>query len=672
MKQLITITLLLLSTIFMQSNSFAGGGGSSGYVNPPAGMPACGSQSAPGQTACNATPICDINGYCGRTLSSYTRDTWSQLTNAFSNCGGSSGASIENNAFLTFTATASSISFDAYVYDCDASEAIQVMLFSSASCSSGPVTNLACVDKMYARNTPYNVSANGLVAGNNYYIMIDGFGGDVCSYTFVATSGVAQPISLNIPQNDTICAGESLAVTASGGLGTFDWSGGPGLGATTGATVTITPPATPGVYNYHVESTGTVSLCPSSMEYDFSITVIPNTATQFTQIPPICSGSPLTLPTVSNNGITGSWSPAANNTTTTMYYFTPNPGQCASTDSMQVSVIPSPSIYAGPDTVVCPNAPMVLTGSGGAIYSWSGGIQNGIPFIPTADGSYIVTGTSLDGCVGTDTIYIEIEDSIIPSFVPSVLEGCAPLEVTFAAPYDSTYTLNWTMEGTQLAGDTVTHSFTGSGCHDVTLKVTSQYGCAYTNTIDSLICVLPNPEVFFIPQPAQLDMTNSKSTMINNSKGAIRYVWNFGDGTPMDSTTNPVHIFPNEESGSYIVTLYGFNEMGCVDSMKVVVRVVEDVVFYIPNAFTPDGDEYNNVFKPIFFSGYDPHDYFFRVYNRWGQLIFESKDADYGWDGVYQQTGKLCQEGTYVWSIEFKTIENDERRKYQGHFTLLK
>lgn len=184
MKNFLLTTLALL---FMAATNYSFSIGGGDWVDPPAGMPDCAGQDAPGNTTCVATPICNLNGYCGTTASSYSADYWSQLNNAF--CG-----SIDNNAFLTFTANATNIAFDAYVYNCNDDEAIQIMIFKAADCGSGPVQNLVCVDEMYAQNNAYNVTASGLIPGEDYYIMIDGFAGDVCDYTFVASDGIATPI----------------------------------------------------------------------------------------------------------------------------------------------------------------------------------------------------------------------------------------------------------------------------------------------------------------------------------------------------------------------------------------------------------------------------------------------------------------------------------------------
>ncbi|MGB1508085.1 MAG: gliding motility-associated C-terminal domain-containing protein, partial [Crocinitomicaceae bacterium] len=84
----------------------------------------------------------------------------------------------------------------------------------------------------------------------------------------------------------------------------------------------------------------------------------------------------------------------------------------------------------------------------------------------------------------------------------------------------------------------------------------------------------------------------------------------------------------------------------------------------------PDGDEFNQIFQPVFTSGFDPYDFNLKIYNRWGQLVFESNDNNQGWDGTYG--GELVQDGLYTWKIEFKSISNDERFIHTGHVNLLK
>ena len=91
----------------------------------------------------------------------------------------------------------------------------------------------------------------------------------------------------------------------------------------------------------------------------------------------------------------------------------------------------------------------------------------------------------------------------------------------------------------------------------------------------------------------------------------------------------------------------------------------------MPNTFTPDGDDYNDEFKPIMTAGYDIYDYHLTIFNRWGEIVFESYNAAYGWDGTYGGQG-IVEDGTYVWQIEFGETMSDKRHKHRGHVTILK
>jgi gliding motility-associated-like protein len=100
------------------------------------------------------------------------------------------------------------------------------------------------------------------------------------------------------------------------------------------------------------------------------------------------------------------------------------------------------------------------------------------------------------------------------------------------------------------------------------------------------------------------------------------------------------------------------------------IQLNEEVIYYVPNSFTPDDDDYNPTFQPVFTSGYDPYDFTLVLFNRWGEIIFESHDASVGWDGTYN--GDPVQDGTYTWKIEFKTTATDERRVVLGQVNLIK
>ena len=100
--------------------------------------------------------------------------------------------------------------------------------------------------------------------------------------------------------------------------------------------------------------------------------------------------------------------------------------------------------------------------------------------------------------------------------------------------------------------------------------------------------------------------------------------------------------------------------------------MTEDVLYFVPNSFTPDGDDYNQTFKPVFTTGFDPYAYGLYIFDRWGEMIFESHDASVGWSGTYGVGNEIVQDGTYVWVIEFKATQSGQRKKINGHVNVLR
>ncbi len=97
----------------------------------------------------------------------------------------------------------------------------------------------------------------------------------------------------------------------------------------------------------------------------------------------------------------------------------------------------------------------------------------------------------------------------------------------------------------------------------------------------------------------------------------------------------------------------------------------DEIVFWVPNTFTPDNDQFNQNWHVVFYSGFDPFFFDLYLYNRWGELIWESHDVNAGWDGTYFN-GRKCPDGVYTWKIRFKTLNSDDKRTAVGHLNLLR
>ncbi|NOQ72458.1 MAG: PKD domain-containing protein [Crocinitomix sp.] len=346
-----------------------------------------------------------------------------------------------------------------------------------------------------------------------------------------------------------------------------------------------------------------------------------------------------------------------------------------------ITVNPSPivTIVSDPSpAVICLGETMTLTASGaggGGIYTWDHPMTNAVPFTPGLGiDNYIVTATDVNGCIGIGNINIEVEPLPNVAFEADILQGCDPLLVTFTNLTDLPgISCIWDFGDGGSTSDcgTVTHLYTGIGDFDVTLNVQSSAICGASATYSDYITVLKQPEAFFSPITNPIDIEDTRVEFDNASLYADYFEWKFGDGSAYSNEFEPVHVYPTLPNITYEIRLVASNSIGCADTAYATITVDDVITFFIPNVFTPDGDDFNEVFKPVMTSGYDPYDYHMVIYNRWGEILFESFDAAYGWNGTYRD-GKLAPDGVYVWHIEFGDTITDEKHEYHGHVTILK
>jgi gliding motility-associated-like protein len=267
--------------------------------------------------------------------------------------------------------------------------------------------------------------------------------------------------------------------------------------------------------------------------------------------------------------------------------------------------------------------------------------------------------------------YALINAALPPAFSASSTSGCAPQQITFNAQSSGSTDCVWSFsDGTVINGcSDVNHTFQFPGCFDVSLTSTVG-GCTATNTLTGYICVDALPSINFSPNPAQFSNSNQSVSFLNQSNGANNYIWDFGDGNTQIAL-NPTHYFTNTTNG-YTVTLTGISPLGCTATQTVFIDYEEGGGIYIPNSFTPDGDGYNQTFKPVLSINFDRYNYRMEIYNRWGELVFVTLNPDYGWDGSLGTEGRDVQDGTYIYKIVYKNPSNDRRKEIVGHVNLIR
>jgi len=509
--------------------------------------------------------------------------------------------------------------------------------------------------------------------------------------TFIITVDPLPNVTVNDP---SICVGQTVTLTA-GGANTYTWSPGTYLTATTGTSVDATPPST---ISYTVTGTdangcvntdqvnvtvnplptatisGTIDLCINSTSPNITFTGVSGTA-PYTFTYNINGGANQNVISTGNTATVSVPTGVAGTFTYNLVSVQDGSATACSqaqSGSVVVTIHNLPNVFAGNDLTVCEGQTTVLTGSGASSYIWDNGISNGVPFIPTVTTIYTVTGTSVAGCENTDNVTITVIPTPQVSFTGVDLVGCSPVTPTFTNT--STGNLSnctWTFNnGQNLSGcGNVTATFTNPGCYDVTLTVTTPEGCSNSATIQNYVCVEPNPIANFSANPNAMTTVDPTTQLTNLSTGASSYNWTFGDGSAASNEISPSHTYL-DAPGVYIITLTAYSPAGCTDIISQVVTITEELIFYVPNAFTPDNDQYNEVFKPIFSSGFDPFNYNLLIFNRWGEVLFESNDTNFGWDGTYG--GKIVQDGVYIWKITVKRSDVDDREQYVGHVTLIR
>jgi gliding motility-associated-like protein len=396
----------------------------------------------------------------------------------------------------------------------------------------------------------------------------------------------------------------------------------------------------------------------------------------------VCEGTDVTLTADNPDGASISWNNGVIDGTpftpavgSQVYTVTADIAGCLSSDQVSVTVHPNPTVIAGNDITICEGESVILTGSGANNYVWDNGVLDGVSFNTAQTTTYTVIGTTINGCIGQDDATVTVETTGDVSFDADNKEGCAPLTTTFSntSNFVGSNCTWYLSDGTVLQGcNDVSYTFNNPGCYNVTLEVETANGCISSITYDDYICIDNDPIAMFTPDPFEVSSIDPTINFSNGSLGASDYHWNFGDGST-STTINPNHTYPTDQAGEYEVQLIAYSPAGCTDTARAVIVVIEDLIFYVPNTFTPDNDDFNEVFKPIFTSGYDPFDYELLIFNRWGEIVFESNNASVGWDGTYgASSNRIVKDGTYIWRIEFKTVPTDERQTHVGHVNILK
>jgi gliding motility-associated-like protein len=344
--------------------------------------------------------------------------------------------------------------------------------------------------------------------------------------------------------------------------------------------------------------------------------------------------------------------------------------------TMTITVQALPTVVAGLDQTLCSGDTVTLNGSGATNYVWDNGVNDGMSFTPTVTNTYTVTGTDSNGCSNTDQVVVNVIVPPTPQFTADTLILCLKPQQAFTF-YNQTETSSggngtsfWDFgDNTGDIGDTVSHSYPSTGSYNISLTTSSliDNSCSVTLTKENYVNVYNNPIADFTTTPEIITMLNPIVNFMDaSSLNIIMWSWDI-NGLDTFNTQNSSYTFP-EDTGTYYVNLSVTDNNGCKSSKNSIIVIDGDYSIYVPTAFTPDGNSFNEGFAPKGF-GISEDNYSFFIFDRWGELMFETHTKFQPWDAYYK--GNLVSTGNYVWKLKFKDLNNVFHQQI-GTVTLVK
>jgi gliding motility-associated-like protein len=462
-------------------------------------------------------------------------------------------------------------------------------------------------------NPTYNPSNSDTAAGTITFYLTSTLNGNCIPTTDTMQMTFYDPPALTLTTNDTVCTGQPVQLTANITTGQGYW-----------------------------QTNGTGTFIPDSLLNSYY------------------------MPSAGDAGSGSVW----------FYFTSTNNGGCkAVRDSLDVAVIPSPDPAYTTDSVCFTNPTTFINNSSavGGIsgYFWNFGdggtstLQNPTyTFLNEGTQNVYLVVTSNNGC--RDTAFIPVTVHYLPDVAftnpTQCLVGGTPFQDQTSVINSTVVSWDWSFGdgGTSTIQNPV-HQYPSSGTYPVTLVAMSAFGCVDSLTQNTT--VLPPPVADFSMSNNSINpFTSVTFTDASTPPPIVAWQWDFGDGSGTSSSQNPSYAYNN--AGIFTVTLVVTDTNGCIDSVQ-----RDLIVFlppFVPSGFSPTGDGTNDI---LYVLGGPFKELIFRVYNNWGELIFESTDQAYGWDGTYQGVAQPI--GVYVWTVYAVSLD-DAPHELKGDVTLLR
>jgi gliding motility-associated-like protein len=360
-----------------------------------------------------------------------------------------------------------------------------------------------------------------------------------------------------------------------------------------------------------------------------------------------------------------------------------NQGICSDTTNLSFWVFPllNPMIEGAEDQCLLNNS-FDFEAAGAftldATFNWDFGtnastpqtnIQNPQDIVYSQIGNFpVVLTMSQYGCTKSITDSVGLFPSPIANFGISGGFGCSPVYAQFV---DSSYAAtpmiyNWNLgDNNSINIQNPSYSYQNTGSYTVSLTIITTSGCIDTSTfiLPNAVNVFPYPQPGLIAEPLEASIFSPLISFSDTSNLAVACALRISDGTYIENC-DYTHTF--KDTGYFNVTQIVRNELNCVDSVSITVYIYPEFRLFIPDAFTPNGDGLNDIFKP---STIGLKEYEFQIFNRWGESIFETSGPNEGWNGTFK--GSYSPQGVYVYLLKVVDIKGNSRT-YNGKVVLIR
>jgi gliding motility-associated-like protein len=462
---------------------------------------------------------------------------------------------------------------------------------------------------------------------------------------------------------DTICSGSTATISAKGAT-TYSWNYGLGTGQVKNVSTKVTN-------TYTVTGTDQNG-CSNKADAQVTVYDLPKvSATGDT----ICFGATANITASgaqtfswSNDLGTGSTKSVSPGITTTYTVTGTDLNSCSNTALAIVKVNQLPVITLSSDTI-CIGSTATIRVSGANSYTWSDGLGSGpIKTVnPLTNTVYTVTGTDLNGCKNSAQLEVVVDALPVAGYFIDSLLVCEQKPVHFIDISKSDYPLlyYWTFgDGGTSTEQNPFHVYNQTGTYKTTLMVTTNHGCKDTSTLDANITLMGIPKAAFSVNPIETSFFDPQISFTDRSTDAESCSIDWGDGTITDCSITD-HTFL--KAGHFKISETVINAAGCDNTTSTTIYIRPEYRFFVPNAFTPNEDNQNEIFKPSLIG---VHNYSLMIFDRWGEKLFETSDSEIGWNG--RKNGELCPGGVFVYKINFIDDVNEEYHQFVGSVTIVK